>query len=55
MSYLSPDFSARVHLGADLDEGRSHAEVLQQLRADVFQNSLSLVEEEEEEKSDWRV
>lgn len=36
VSYLSSDFSARVHLGADLNEGRSHAEVLQQLSADVL-------------------
>lgn len=36
VSYLSSDFSSRVHLGADLDEGRSHAEVLQQLSADVL-------------------
>lgn len=36
MSYLSSDFSSRVHLRADLDEGRPHAEVLQQLSADVL-------------------
>lgn len=49
MSHLSSDFSTGVHLGADLDEGRSHAEVLQQLSADVLQNSLSLEEEKEEQ------